>query len=406
MGPRWLSGELTDDRGLLNLAGLALPITVWLLGLILPPRGGLSPGYIVSNTALLATLVAVDRTTPAAAAQVWRRLVWLGAEIALSLLIVWLQGNLVRPALIYLLPTSRALLMFGGRGGLFTSISVWIAYSANIFLNIGPSRLGEFPNYLSFFLAPYIVGVVLTFAAIRQAADRRRLQVLYDDLRKAHEQLQVLHEQARTAAVNQERNRLAREIHDSLAHFLTVINLQLEAAEKLGEAQARRAFEQVRHARRLTLDCLREVRRSVGALRATTLEELSLERALTKLVADFSDSTGIAVSLELNLSDGLEPAADARLALYRVAQEGLTNVQRHAHATSVRLALSAADGSASIVVDDDGRGPVAEVQPETSGFGLLGLRERVELLGGRLSFSRRASGGSELAATLPLHGPA
>ncbi|HZU75341.1 MAG TPA: ATP-binding protein, partial [Dehalococcoidia bacterium] len=185
-----------------------------------------------------------------------------------------------------------------------------------------------------------------------------------------------------------------------------VINLQLEAAEKLGEAQARRAFEQVRHARRLTLDCLREVRRSVGALRATTLEELSLERALTKLVADFSDSTGIAVSLELNLSDGLEPAADARLALYRVAQEGLTNVQRHAHATSVRLALSAADGSASIVVDDDGRGPVAEVQPETSGFGLLGLRERVELLGGRLSFSRRASGGSELAATLPLHGPA
>jgi signal transduction histidine kinase len=396
-------GGTTDDRRLLRLAGLALPAAVWVLGVFSPPRGGLSPEYLATFSALLAALVAVDQTAPREDAGPWRRLLWLGAELALCWLVVRLHGTLIRPALIYLLPASRALLMFPRRG-LALSLLVWLAYGLNVGLDAWPDRLGEyFPNYFSFFLAPYVVAVVLTLATLRQVADRRRVQALYDELRGAHEQLQTLHRRARDAAVAEERNRLAREIHDSLAHYLTVINVQLEAAEKLGPAQPR-ALESVRRARRLALECLREVRRSVAALRAATLEELSLPRAVDKLAREFAESTGIAVELRLAAPDDVRLAPEAAQALYRVAQEGLTNVQRHARAATVCLSLAAHNGGVELAVQDDGVGPSAESGHATDGFGLLGLRERVELLGGRLSFGRAPSGGSRLAASVPADG--
>src|SRR6266851_3999935 len=136
-----------------------------------------------------------------------------------------------------LLPASRALLMFGTGLGLSISLSVWLVYGTNVALAVLPSRAAEFPNYFSFFLAPYVLAVVLTVALMRQSADRERLQDLYNELRGAHEELQMLSRQAEEAAVNRERNRLAREIHDSVAHYLTVVNLQLEAVEKLGAGQ-------------------------------------------------------------------------------------------------------------------------------------------------------------------------
>ncbi|HYU18880.1 MAG TPA: sensor histidine kinase [Chloroflexota bacterium] len=344
----------------------------------------------------------VDQTAPRAESSLWRRLVWLGAELALCFEIVRVHTTLIRPALIYVLPASRALLMFGERRGVALSLSVWLAYSVNVALDGWPDRLGEyFPNYLSFFLAPYVVAIVLTLATLRQATDRRRLQGLYDELRAAHDQLQALHQRVREAAVTEERNRLAREIHDSLAHYLTVIAVQLEAAEKLGADETDRGLEALRRARRLAVECLQEVRRSVAALRASTLDELSLSRALSKLAQEFTESTGITVQLDVAVPDSLRPAPDAALALYRVAQEGLTNVHRHARATNVRLSLSGQNGTLELAVQDDGVGPNEPERSDHGGFGLLGLRERIELLGGQLQFGPGSSGGCRLAAVLP-----
>jgi signal transduction histidine kinase len=391
----------TDDRRLLRLAGLALPAAVWVLGLFSLPRGGLTPTYLVTFTGLLLALVAVDQTAPSERAACWRRLLWLGAELALCFLVVSTHGTLIRPALIYLLPTSRALLMFGERRGLIATLFVWIVYGANVAIDGWPDRLAEYyPNYFSFFLAPYAVAVVMTLATMRQAADRRRVQGLYDELRQAHEQLQKLHQQARAAAVTEERNRLAREIHDSLAHYLTVIAVQLEAAEKLGRSQPERARAEVLRARRLTVECLQEVRRSVAALRTATLDELSLPGALGRLADEFSENTGLAVRLELSVPAEIRPPPDAALALYRAAQEGLTNVQRHARASTVSISLAARNGGLELAVQDDGVGPV-EAESDHAGFGLLGLRERVELLGGHLAFERAAAGGSRLTVTVP-----
>jgi signal transduction histidine kinase len=383
-----------------RLGGLALPAAVWVLGMVTPPREGLTPSYVLSFTGLLVALTLVDQWL--ARGNVARAWQWLGlvAEVGLAYLVVQTHGTLIRPALIYLLPTSRALLVFGAQHGLAGSLLVWVGYGLNVAGYAWPDRLAEYPNYFSFFLAPYLVTVVLALAMLRQAADRERVQALYDELRRAHAELQAMHEQAQELAVTQERNRLAREIHDSLAHYLTVINLQLEAAEQLGEQDPARAQEQVRRARRLTLTSLQEVRRSVAALRATSREELSLPSALADLITEFADATGLLIQHELEATGSFPP--DVALAFYRAAQEGLTNVQRHARATHAWVSLHTADGWGQLVVRDNG---VAATELPTNGpdtgFGLQGLQERVALLGGEVHFTSEP-GGSRLEVTAPL----
>jgi signal transduction histidine kinase len=386
-------------------AGLALPVAVWVLGLVSPPPKGLTFEYVATYTLLLAATALVDQTAPQRSAPMWRRLSWLLVEIALCGLVVRTQGTLIRPALIYLLPVGRAILLLGERDGLLASLLVWVAYVINITPGAWPDRLGDFPNYLSFFLAPYAVAVVLSLAIVRQEGARQRIQALYDQLRVAHEELQAMHQEVRNAAVAEERNRLAREIHDSLAHYLTVANVQLEAAEKLGAERAQAALEHVRRARRLTLECLQDVRRSVAAMRAATLEELAIEPSLRRLVAEFAESTGMSVQVHVELGHDASLSPELAQALYRAAQEGLTNVQKHAQASQVYVTLCGSHDFVTLEIHDNGVGTSVTANghnPDSSGYGLVGLRERVALLDGELSFGPSSRGGSCLSVSLPL----
>ncbi len=397
----------TDDRRLVQRAGLALPAAVWVLGLVSPPADGRTLQYVATYSLLLAATALVDQTAPPETASPWRRMGWLLVEIVLCSLVVRTQGTLIRPALIYLLPVGRAILLLGERMGLLASLLVWVAYAVNIVPGAWPDHLGDFPNYLSFFLAPYAVAVILSLAIVRQERARQRIQTLYDQLRVAHDELQALHLEVRNAAVAEERNRLAREIHDSLAHYLTVANVQLEAAEKLGVERAQAALEHVRRARRLTLECLQDVRRSVAALRAATLEELALEPSVRRLVDEFAESTGLRVQLEISVPDDASLAPELAQALYRAVQEGLTNVQRHAHATQVTVTLGGTSDSVALEIHDNGVGQMVATNGDTgtsSGYGLIGLRERVALLDGQLSFGPSPRGGSCLSISLPIRG--
>ncbi|MGH2584998.1 MAG: sensor histidine kinase [Dehalococcoidia bacterium] len=384
----------------LRFGGAAIAVAVWALLVFSPRQGGLTPDYVLTFTVLLGGLAAVDLTAPRADAPLLRRLLWLGAELGLAYLVVREHGTFVRPTFAYLVPATRALLMFGERAGVALSLSVWAAYTVNIWDFAGFGHPQEYRTYLLYLLAPYVVAVLLTWGMLRQARDREHIEALYTDLRAAHDELQALHRQVREQAVAEERSRLAREIHDSLAHYLTVINVQLEAAEKLHPAKP--SLEQLHRARRLTLECLQEVRQSVAALRASSLDELSLPRALRRLAKEFTRNTGIPVTLSLTLSDDKRLAPETSLTLYRVAQEGLTNVHRHARAAHAALTLEQHNSQIEVAVRDDGAGPPN--QPETDGFGLLGLRERVALLGGQLTFERVSSGGSRLAVVLPVVG--
>jgi signal transduction histidine kinase len=243
-----------------------------------------------------------------------------------------------------------------------------------------------------FFFAAFATQTARAQAA--QAESRRLLQ----ELQEAHSRLQAYAAQAEALAVAEERNRLAREMHDTLGHRLTVVAVQLEAITRLAATDPERAATMARAAREEVRTALTELRQTVAALRAPLEADLPLEPALHRLAAEFAAATGLPVTLDLPTALPTLPATH-RLALYRAAQEGLTNVQKHAAATHVWLRLNVADGWVRLSIADDGRGPRADA---TGGFGLRGLHERADYLGGTVSLHPRPQGGAELVMTLPL----
>ena len=143
-------------------------------------------------------------------------------------------------------------------------------------------------------------------------------------------------------------------------------------------------------------------------MRAATLEELAIEPSIRRLVSEFAESTGLSVRLEIDLAHELSPSPDVAHALYRAVQEGLTNVHKHAHASQVDVKLRGSSESIVLEIRDDGVGAAVVVNGHhagSSGYGLVGLRERVALLDGQLSFGPSPLGGSCLKLSLPRQTP-
>ena len=232
------------------------------------------------------------------------------------------------------------------------------------------------------------------------------LQLLYtvgDLLSIAVERARLFARSARLGAV-EERNRLAREIHDTLAQSLTATTLQLESADALLDAGSspEKAREPLLRALSLTQSNLEEARRSVLDLRAAPLEGRSLSRALRVLVERWEAETGTAARYRaINGGRPLPPRVE--VALYRICQEALTNVARHAEAGRADVQLVATPGQIRLVVEDDGRGFGVSNMPEDR-HGLVGMNERAKMLGGRLEIRSSPGAGTTVEATVPLEG--
>jgi two-component system, NarL family, sensor kinase len=229
------------------------------------------------------------------------------------------------------------------------------------------------------------------------------LQLLYtvgDLLSIAVERAGLFARSTRLGAV-EERNRLAREIHDTLAQGLTATALQLESADALlDDADSEKAHGPLRRALSLTRSNLEEARRSVLDLRAAPLEGRPLSGALKALVDRWEAETGIGARYRaVNGSRPLPPRVEA--ALYRICQEALTNVARHAGAERVTVRLVATPDRVRLVVEDDGRGFDAFDVPEDR-HGLVGMRERAEMLGGTLEVRSDPGAGTRIEANVPL----
>ncbi len=252
-----------------------------------------------------------------------------------------------------------------------------------------------------------IVGGYLFFgtfgAGLRQANEaRQHSQQLLAELQEAHTQLQAFTSQAQQLAVAEERNRLAREMHDALGHRLTVAVVQLEGAQRLIPTAPERSASMIEAMRGQLKQALAELRQTVSALRspeASSALNGSLATAVTHLVQTFQEATGLAVELTMPAELPLLPEAH-RLALYRAAQESLTNVQRHAKAQQARLLIAADANHITLTVSDDGQGIGDEVADGR--FGLIGLRERAKQLGGALTLGAADEGGAKLIMQLPL----
>ncbi len=254
-------------------------------------------------------------------------------------------------------------------------------------------------------VALFLYGVMYAFAAafanalVRANDARRESQALLVELQEAHEQLQEYALHAEEMAVVEERNRLAREMHDTIGHRLTVASVQLEGAQRLCSRDPERAAGIVGTVREQVREALGELRSTVATLRTPVEADLQLRSSLARLMADFEQATGLTVHQVL--PEEIPDLPDAhRLALYRAAQEALTNVQKHADAQQVWLVLGKDDEAVTLLVGDDGQG--LSLSNEQKGFGLRGLRERAEQLGGELHLEPRSGGGTQLSLRLPL----
>jgi two-component system sensor histidine kinase UhpB len=193
-----------------------------------------------------------------------------------------------------------------------------------------------------------------------------------------------------------ERRRIASGLHDEVGQLLTGVLLQLDGLAAADPDERRRAVGETKEAVR---EALEDVRRMAAELRPEMLEHLGLVSALTELSRRFGDSAGIVV--ERRFDDGLPALSDdAELALYRVAQESLTNVARHAGASRVLLSLEAGADSVVLRVVDDGRG-FSVPEEGHDGGGLRGMRERALLAGGALAIKDAPGGGVEVRLEVP-----
>jgi signal transduction histidine kinase len=196
-----------------------------------------------------------------------------------------------------------------------------------------------------------------------------------------------------------ERRRLARELHDETGQALTSILLGLRSVENAGDSG------DLRHAaadlRELVVATLQDVRRLAVQLRPKALDDFGLVPALERLVQTFSESTEIRVALEAQLGNQRLPS-EVETTLYRIVQEALTNVVKHAEAANVSILLVRKKGSATVVIEDDGQG----FDPQTTregGLGLAGMRERAELHEGRFRVESAPGGkGTTLVVEVPL----
>jgi signal transduction histidine kinase len=237
---------------------------------------------------------------------------------------------------------------------------------------------------------------VFSRVALREQQARGQLERLATELAGANERLIAQAGHVEQLAKAKERNRIAREIHDGLGHYLTVVHVQLEAARTYLSSDPERACAAIMKSQQLTHEGLCDVRRSVSLLRGSAPGRPPLIDALTELT-DASTAAGVATSMRVE-------GAPRRLAepieftLFRATQEALTNARRHAHASRVGIVLAFTESaSVRLRVEDDGQG----ASHPSDGFGLLGMRERDELVGGTLAITTTHNQGFAIELEVP-----
>ena len=261
--------------------------------------------------------------------------------------------------------------------------------------------LMTFTNILLFLL------FVLTMI-IRQKAENSRILRLNmalsgknAELHEANVKLQEYSETIKRMTEIEERNRLAREIHDTLGHALTGIVVSADAGKILFDAapeEAKARFDVIGQTARQGLE---DVRRSIRALRPDALESRDLESALEKMIENFRETTGADIRYEQEAGK-LLMAQDEEVTVYRIVQEGMTNAIRHGKATQINLIIDRKDRNLRVRIFDNGVG----MQGKKTGFGLNYMKERVELLKGTLRYGNREDGsrGFFLEAEIPVRG--
>lgn len=347
--------------------------------------------------ALLLTFGVAMARMPDTGTSAQRVHIYLGVQTVIILSTTFLLSASGFVLLFFILSVQAMLLLPGRLGFLWIGIFTLITGGTYFYYSDAP---GDALVQTLVNGAGYLFFGAFGNALVRAENARKESERLLSELRDAHRQLQAYAQRVEELAIAEERNRLAREMHDTLGHRLTVASVQLEGAQRLIPDDPDRASQMVTTVREQVREALQELRSTVATLRTPLQADLSLPKALERLAQEFDQATDLIVHLDLT-DEAFEIPGSQHHALYRAAQEGLTNVQRHAQAKEVWLDLHRQNGMITLTVADDGIG-VADEQDVDAGFGLHGLRERAMQLGGDLSLEPRPGGGTQLVFQIPV----
>ncbi|MEE3715659.1 sensor histidine kinase [Tumidithrix elongata RA019] len=243
-----------------------------------------------------------------------------------------------------------------------------------------------------------IFALLLINALLAERKSREKLEKVYQELEATNQQLRQYALRIEDQATLQERNRIAREIHDGLGHTLSAQTIQINNALLLWQTKNDQALTALKQAKQLGAEALLEVRKSVSVLRSNPLQGQSMESALKRLLNDFRQTMGIEVSDRIHLTQSLP--SDINTTLYRIVQESLTNIYKHAQAKAVTIELHQQTGIIHLMIEDDGKG--FNPNQNTTGFGLQGMRERATALYGQFILDSQPGAGCRLSVALPL----
>jgi signal transduction histidine kinase len=318
------------------------------------------------------------------------RLVYFALQVPLGSLIIILSRGAGLNALVLLPLAGHSVVLLPGLWEYISNTVIAVAFLVSIrtFTSDWAMVFRDFPT----FLAGILFIMIFTQTAVGEEKARREVDRLVEDLESANQHLREYTLQIEELTIAKERNRLAREIHDGLGHYLTTIYMQIQASRAIMVKNPDKALSALEKAQTMTQEALADVRRSVAALRTTSPEELlPLPQRIQKMILN-SGTIGFKSSFEcIGTPRVLSNPAD--LALYRAAQEGMNNACKHAKASNfwVTLDYSIPDQT-RLQIRDDGIG-ADHIQ---EGFGLIGLKERILLLNGTVDIQTEKGCGMTL----------
>ncbi|MCU0535598.1 MAG: sensor histidine kinase [Hydrococcus sp. Prado102] len=323
----------------------------------------------------------------------WQRRLYVGVELLLILLA--LAMRLWFDLLMYFI-LAKSCFLLRWREVVIAAISLGIGNTA-ISAWILPQRIAEVVERIQAGITVYHVPTILLVNAVNYAGSSLVaiwFGVVLVAERKSRQKAEVLAQQVELQTATLERTRIARDIHDSLGHSLTALDVQLELSQRLFQNNPTASQEAVAIAHQLAKQCLQDVRRSVQMLRH---DEFDLNRALTNLTDRIRQDRSVEILCNLKLP---ELTTQQSHQLYCIIQEGLTNVQKHARATQVNLSGYTTPTAIEIELRDNGIGFNPNIT--RAGFGLLGMRERVQLLDGQFKIQSAVGQGTSIQITIPL----
>ncbi len=327
------------------------------------------------------------------------KIIYTVCEILLILITNFFGGRTSRlfPFLNLILVT-RSCLIFQLPGRLVVagiSFSLFLITFRMRFPNVSPRRLQKLWFFQFSFIALFVLALVFVLLLMNAVLSERESR---DKLTAANEKLRKYALKIENQATLEERNRIAREIHDSLGHSLTALNLQLETANKLLNTNPEKAKDFLIRAKELGSQALKDVRESVSKMRSNPLQEQSLETSIDILIKNFNHSTNINPNRQINIFYSIP--RDISTAIYRIIQESLTNISKYAEATEVNLEITTAATKLYLIVEDNGKG--FDVTQNTTGFGLQSMRDRTLALDGNFHIESLPGKGTKIMVDIPL----